>query len=120
MELNRTFLTASLFFVGGCASAPHDAAAAVPLGSALADLDRHLVRGEGSRGEVVERIALKDGTYAQRSLGDYDAWRASPETRARFTGTITFTHHGSTSSDVTEMTYRDGNLRKKDWGFLPG
>ena len=27
---------------------------------------------------------------------------------------------GNTRSDVNEMTYRDGKLRKKDWGFLPG
>ncbi len=127
-----SFLLA-LLLAAGCGSAPHDLVSKVPDGSDLNDLDRHLARGPGSKGMVVEwtplaPFAVPDeksvcnefGNFKKKSLGAYDYWKATPEERSRFTGEITFTDHGSTSSDVNSLIYVKGKLRKKDWGFLPG
>ncbi len=99
--------------LAGCGSAPHDASSAVPIGSSITDLDRLYPRGAGSKGEIVEFVGTQE-----RKRGDYDAWR--PTHPANFTGEITFYHHGSTSSDVNALTYRNGKLVARDWGFLPG
>jgi hypothetical protein len=114
-------------------SAPHDLVSKVPLDSSLADLDRYLVRGTGSIGEVREwtpnandsagsgrKIQNEFGRFRESYIGDYDAWKATTEERNRFTGEIDFFHHGSTSSDMNSFVYVNGKLKKKDWGFLPG
>lgn len=131
---HRTLGLICLLVIGGCGSAPHDLVKSVPKGSMLTDLDRYLHRGAGSTGEVTEwtpappqlpgdnepRVVNGYGNFKERSLGSYDAWNASAEERNRFTGQITFTDVGSTSSDVNTLVYRKGKLVGKDWGFLPG
>lgn len=119
--------------LSSCDSAKHDLVSDVPLGSELSKLDQYLERAAGSSGEVTEWIPATNapsnpsdlienefGTFTRKSLGSYDGWMASPETRNTFTGEILFFHHGSTSSDVNSVIYQNGKLRKKDWGFLPG
>jgi hypothetical protein len=131
--MTRNLFLLSLLLVGACASAPHDRVGPVPMGSELADLDRHFVKLPVSKGEVTEwlpanrpvkageeRVTNEHGTFIARSLGDYDGWNATPEERNRFTGEILFFHHGSTSADVNVVTYRQGKLIHKEWGFLPG
>ncbi len=123
-----------------CDSAPHDIVSSVPIGIKLSDLDGYLKRGSGSEGEVLQwiptnepadskgmqlrgegmRISTEFGTFLQKNLGSYDEWYATAEDRNRFTGEITFIHHGSTSSDINSFTFVNGILRKKDWGYLPG
>lgn len=122
-----------LLTVASLGSAPHDVVSRVPLGSSLSELNKYLTRGRGSTGEVVEWIptassqsAARDlvenefGTFVKKNLGSYDQWKASARERDKFTGQITFIHHGSTSSDANTFIYHKGKLRKKDWGFLPG
>jgi hypothetical protein len=129
----RLLLLPGLLLVSACGSAPHDIVTPIPLGSNLSDLDRHLQRGEGSRGEVIAWLPAGKspkatdpletnelGTFIVRVVGSYDDWKAPPEERNRFTGEITFYHHGTASADVNRLVYVDGKLRKKDWGFLPG
>ena len=94
---------------------PHDIVAPVPIGSRLSELDRYLRRAPDSEGEVRE-----DPNAPNPYHGDYDVWSATPDERDRFTGEIDFYHHGSTSSDMNSLEYKDGRLIKKDWGFLPG
>lgn len=117
----------------GCGSAPHDVATSVPLGSRLSQLDRFLIRGTGSEGEVTEWITVGNGSpipkgslknsygiFRRHSRGDYDGWNASPQARDAFTGEIVFVHDGSTSADANSLTYVKGKLVKAAWGFLPG
>lgn len=104
-----------------CDSARHDLVTLVPLGSKLSELDRYLDRAPTSTGEVDGYIASKEaGAEPTPVSEDYDGWGVTPEQKDRFTGTITFYHHGSTSDDVNELRYRNGKLVFKDWGFLPG
>lgn len=105
----------------------------VPIGSSLADLDHLMIRGVGSVREVVEWVRIESGpppkkpvhqnefgTFVFQPRGDYGHWKKSRAERHRFTGEITFIHHGSTSSDISTLIYIDGKLKKADWGFLPG
>lgn len=103
------------------------------MGSKLSELDRYFPRAKGSTGDVggsalaigpkrKDREYFRDGQGALgiRYAGSYDDWNWTAEERDGFTGTITFYHHGSTSSDVNQLEYKDGKLVHKDWGFLPG
>ncbi|MBX3119995.1 MAG: hypothetical protein KF784_13095 [Fimbriimonadaceae bacterium] len=102
-------------------SAPHNVVDYVPYSTKLSDLDRYLIRGIGSEGEVEGTILEPDGSGKKVEVKeDYDRWKATPEERARFTGKITFYHMGTTSTDVNEFVFQDGKLVDKDWGFLPG
>ena len=129
----RLFTVICLLVTAACGSAPHNVVSSVPTGSKLSELDHYLKRGAGSSGEVIEWVSTSGpphkneelvrnefGTFIPNKLGSYDDWKASPDERNSFTGEITFTHHGLTSSDANTFIYVKGKLRKKDWGYLPG
>ncbi len=57
----------------------------------------------------------------QKDLGDYDHWDPSVETEKHFTGEIVFfVKRGLSDLVVIGFMFVDGQLVKKDWGFLPG
>jgi hypothetical protein len=98
----------------------HDKVTAIPMGSRLSDLDTHYKRPPDADPRNFSGEVTSAAYSPVRYKGDYDEWTATPEERDQFTGTIDFIHHGSTSSDLNHLEYKDGRLIKKDWGFLPG
>ena len=84
----------------------------VPLGTNPSEIAKYLPRSSDSKGEVF--------SVAGKRLGDYEVWASSKTNSDIFSGTIRFTDLGSTSADVQELTYENGKLIKRDYGFLPG
>jgi len=68
-------------------------------------------------GEIIE---TEFGKFMQKDLGDYDHWDPSVESEKHFTGEIVFFLERGLSNLVIGFMFVDGQLVKKDWGFLPG
>lgn len=68
-------------------------------------------------GEIIE---TEFGKFMQKDLGDYDHWDPSGEAEKHFTGEIVFYVERGLSYLVIGFMFVDGQLVKKDWGFLPG
>ena len=60
-------------------------------------------------------IRTEFGVFRQKDVGDFDLWRQGNADKSRFSGEVVM----FTDWEAIWLTFLQGRLVKKDWGYLP-
>lgn len=108
----------------------------IPFGTDVGSISRLVEAHDFWGGEVVEwispdslehspqlerTISTRYGTFCVRNLGNSVSWNPSMAARRHFSGEVTLYLNRSFSDSVClALTFIDGKLVEKDWGYIPG